>query len=101
MIKIKVISENDIVSSISIKGHSNYDEFGKDIVCASVSTISTTTVNGILLIDNDSLKYEVNDGLLIINVLKHNEVIDKLILNMLNLLSELEKQYPKNVKIEK
>ena len=47
MIKIEVISKNDIVSSVSINGHSNYDEFGRDIVCASVSAIATTTVNGI------------------------------------------------------
>ena len=39
MIKV-LIKEN----SIRIKGHANYSEFGKDIVCASVSSVIYTTV---------------------------------------------------------
>lgn len=34
MIKVTIAS-----SSIHIEGHADYDEHGKDIVCASVSTI--------------------------------------------------------------
>ena len=35
---------------ISISGHAMYDTLGKDIVCASVSTMVTVTVNAILKI---------------------------------------------------
>ena len=38
MIRIN-IKKNTII----IKGHANYDKYGKDIVCASVSSIITTT----------------------------------------------------------
>ena len=39
---IKVIKENNM---IMISGHANHNEYGKDIVCASVSSIIYTTLN--------------------------------------------------------
>lgn len=48
MIKIKVKKDEEIIREISINGHALYDDYGKDIVCASVSSIVITTVNAIL-----------------------------------------------------
>lgn len=94
MIKIN-INEDEI----TIKGHSGYAEEGFDIVCASVSSISITTVNALLSIDEDCIEYKENDGYLNIKINKHNEIIDKLINNMINLLKELEKDYKKYIEI--
>lgn len=100
MIRIKISKKDNIINNITIKGHSLYDEFGKDIVCASVSSIVITTINGILNIYNNSLQYEESDGYLNINILIHNDVIDKLINNMIDLLKSLEKDYKNNIKIQ-
>lgn len=94
MIKVNIKEDE-----ITIKGHSGYSEEGSDIVCASVSSISITTVNALLSIDEDCIIYEEADGYLNIKIKKHSEVIDKLINNMINLLTELEKQYKKNIEI--
>ena len=94
MIKINI--NND---EITIKGHSGYGEAGSDIVCASVSSICITTVNALLSIDEDCVKYIEEDGYLNIKINKHSEVIDKLINNMINLLKELENQYKKYIEI--
>ena len=94
MIKINI--KND---EITIKGHSLYDDYGKDIVCASVSSICITTVNALLSIDEDCITYEESEGYLKIKINKHTEEVDKLINNMINLLSELEKNYKKNIQI--
>ena len=59
-----------------------------------------TSVNAILRIDKDSISYTDNDGV-VINVLKHTEVIDKLLLNLEELLLDLEKQYPKYIEIRR
>ena len=96
MIKININSDE-----IIIKGHSGYDENGRDIVCASVSSICITTVNALLSIDEDCISYEEKDGYLKIKILKHNDIVDKLIKNMVNLLDELEKKYKKNISIER
>ena len=85
---------------ITVKGHANYDEFGKDIVCASVSSILITSVNAMVRIDEESIDYNELNGVYI-KVLKHTDVIDKLLINLVELLSDLEKQYPKYIEIRR
>ena len=55
MIKVKVLKENDFYKEIIITGHANYDSYGKDIVCSSVSSIVVTTVNAIISLDKDAM----------------------------------------------
>lgn len=99
MIKIKVSKKNQDISNITISGHAMYDDYGKDIVCASVSSIVTTTVNGILRINEQSISYKQSEGFVEINILYKDEVTKKLIINMLDLFKELKQNYPKNIKI--
>ena len=87
------------LSKISITGHSMYDDFGRDIVCSAVSSIVITTVNGLLKIDNKSIKVNQDNGIEI-EVLKKDKVTLSLIDNMLEELTELECKYPKNIKIK-
>ena len=94
MIKINISKDE-----ITVKGHSGYSEVGSDIVCASVSSILITTVNALISIDEDCIIYEESDGYLNIKIKKHDEVIDKLIDNMVNLLKELQNQYEKYIEI--
>lgn len=101
MIKVKVLSKDKTnIDTISILGHADYDEYGKDIVCSSVSSIVTTTINGIYEIDKTYLQVEeVKDGM-VINILKKDDICNKLIKNMLTLLQELSESYPENIKIQ-
>ncbi len=95
MIKVKINN-----NQITIKGHADYEEMGKDIVCASVSSIVITTVNAIMRINNQAIDVNETNGV-IINILKHDEIVDKLILNLIELLKELEKKYPKYIEIRR
>lgn len=97
MIKISINKENEKIKEVIIKGHAFYDDYGKDIVCASVSSIVITTVNGILSIDKDAISCD--EKVFMIKVLKDDEVVNKLVNNMINLLIELSEKYPKNIKI--
>lgn len=99
MIKIKVSYKNHI-DNIKIDGHAMYDEYGKDIVCAGVSSIVTTTVNAILRFNKTSIKYKVNNGFVLIDVLEDTKEVKILLENMIDLLKDLEKKYEKNIKIE-
>ena len=85
---------------ISITGHALYDDFGKDIVCSSVSSIVITTINGIISISEDAIKYNFMEEGLEIEVLKTDNVTLKLIDNMMELLTKLSKDYPKNIRIK-
>ena len=94
---IIIVVKNDV---ITISGHANYDEYGKHIVCSAVSSTVITTINAILSIDKNSI--EVNDNNpLTIKILKHSEVVDKLIKNMINLLTELQEEYKDNIDIRR
>ena len=93
---IKVIVDNN---KIVVSGHANFDEYGKDIVCASVSSIVITTINACMEIDEEAIYYEENDNKILIEIKKDNEVIKKLIDNMVFMLKSLEKDYPKNIKV--
>lgn len=94
MIRVEVTKDK-----IKVYGHSGYDEIGKDIVCASVSSIVITTVNAILRFENNSIQYTQADGKVEIMILKPSPTIDTLILNMMDLLKQLEIQYSKYIKI--
>ena len=98
MIKISIIKDNDIIKKVTINGHALFDEYGKDIVCAAVSSIATTTINDILVLDKDAITYQVNEGNMIITN-NDNDIANKLLQVMINTLSELANDYPKNINI--
>jgi hypothetical protein len=93
MIKI-TIKKDEIV----ISGHSGYEEIGKDIVCSAVSSTVLTTVNAILSFDEFAIRVHEREDF-IIRIVKETEIVKKLIDNMINMLSELEKDYNKYIKI--
>ena len=99
MIKVKLTKNNNYYKRIIITGHANYDDFGKDIVCASVSSIIYTTVNGLLNINEKSIEFLDNDEYMEIKVLLSDDITNSLILNMMTMLKEIEKCYPKNIKV--
>ena len=98
MIKVKIKRSNNKVYELMIKGHANYDDMGKDIVCSAVSTMAITTINNIMALDS-SIDYEEDSGYINIRVLKDTEINEKLLNNLVMMLEELQSQYPKNIEI--
>lgn len=92
---IKVTVEKD---KIKVEGHSGYATAGEDIVCSAVSSIVITSVNAIIRLEKDAICYEEKDGMVEIQILNHNKIVDTLILNMVDLLKELEKKFSKYIK---
>ena len=95
MISIKYNKKNVIIS-----GHAKYADYGNDIVCASVSSIVYTTINGILNINSNAIKFEDKKGIKI-EILSDDNITSILITNMIDLLMDLAMQYPDNIKISK
>lgn len=101
MIKVETYKKENVTHKVVIDGHSGYAESGFDIVCSSVSSIVITSVNMIARLDEDAISYEAKDGFIKMEISKHNEFIDIVLENMLDLLAELATTYPKNIKIVK
>ncbi len=88
-------------NNISVVGHADYSKYGKDIICASVSTLIIFTVNLLLEFDVDEklFSYNIDEGNFFIEYDKKNEQINKII-NVFKLsIKDLSTQYPKNIKI--
>lgn len=94
MIKVNIKKNH-----IDINGHAMFADYGKDIVCAAVSSIVITSVNGILRLDEKAISYKLSDSGISIDILKDSHETNLLIVNMISLLKELEEKYEKNIKI--
>lgn len=84
--------------SLEVKGHAAYDAHGKDIVCAAVSS----SVAGGLLAFEDlaAMQTEQKDGYIYVRsnteLSQHDKIVFQTILTQLR---EIEKEYPKYLKI--
>lgn len=99
MIKVNCVVSNGLIERLSIKGHADYDTLGKDIVCAAVSSIVTTTINNIIVLEENTIKYDTKEGNVCITVLRNSDVTNKLLNVLIDMLKELATDYPQNIKI--
>lgn len=95
MIKVKT-TNNKIV----IIGHANFAPYGKDIVCAAVSSIVATSVNDMYAINKSAIKFIDDREMMTIEIVEDDDLIKKLFNNLKELLKELANDYPKNIKVE-
>ena len=100
MLVVNIKRSDNKIQEIVFNGHTEFDDYGKDIVCAAASSILITTVNACLKLDESSLSHEEKEDLVIVKVLNRNDIIDSLIENMYELLKDLEKKYEKNIKVD-
>ena len=101
MVKVIITNKNNEIDKIEVQGHAMYDDYGKDIVCAGISSTVVTTVNAILTFNKDYISYESKENNFLIKVNYHNEIVNNLLNNMINMLHDIENDYPNNIKIRK
>ncbi len=83
MITVTVYRTGTEISGFIVEGHSGYAEEGMDIVCASVSILSYTTLNSMNLvagIEPEDLSYDVDNetGFMSLRTLVNNDKTDVL-----------------------
>lgn len=94
---LTIIEKQD---EVIFKGHAGFADFGKDIVCASASSVMYTTVNALKRFDSECIDLQINKEGAIVKILKNNSLSKTLIDNMMDLLKDLEGDYPDNIKIK-
>ncbi len=99
MIKVRVKKDNDIITSIKCSGHAGFDEYGKDIVCASFSTMVIVSINLILEFDEKAISYTDTNNLEIVNIKKDN-ITNTVLNNLVNMMYELKESYDKNIDVK-
>ena len=99
MIRVEINKKNNVIESIHCIGHAGYANYGKDIVCASFSTMIITTINAILEFDKEAISYTDTNDLKIINIKKDN-ITNGLLNNLVQMMRELRENYDKNINIK-
>ena len=99
MIRVEINKKNNVIESIHCIGHAGYADYGKDIVCASFSTMIITTINAILEFDKDAISYTDTNNLEIINIKKDN-ITNGLLNNLVHMIKELKENYDKNINVK-
>ena len=101
MTKIRFFTDDNGLNGFQILGHStanSKDDEGR-IVCSAVSSAAYLVANTVLEIVKDPCDVSVNDAEMILRV-EHPSPATQTVLEGLKLhLTELSKQYPKQIKI--
>lgn len=99
MIKVKQIVSSNKLIGLEIKGHAGFDEIGKDLVCAGVSSIVTGGFNALI---KDEIEEIILDEGYAKVVLKKDAIDSKIVLKTILIqLQTIEESYPKNIKLSK
>ena len=89
-----------------VEGHSGYAEAGEDIVCAAVSVLTQTTLNGLQDVIRVPVMYEIDDRTAFLEARLTPEANEnqlrqaQILLETLHQgLQAIERSYPRNVRI--
>ena len=100
MISVNVTFIGNEVKTLTVSGHANYAEYGKDIVCAGVSAVVTGGINA-LASNVKNIKIINEDNKLGVEVINSNQEIQIILNTILIQLETIQKSYKKYIKIEK
>ena len=106
MIKVTFYTCDGNYTSITSKGHAEYSEYGTDIVCSAISSITQSLALGILKVLKIDAKYNIDekDGYLELRLpeIKDEKVLDNaqvLFKTAYISLKDFQKGYPSNIKV--
>ena len=86
--------KHDNISGFKLNGHADYDEYGKDIVCAAVSALAVNTVNSIEHFTDDKFICREKSGTLEFKFKSDTSWEAQLLLHSLRLgLQAIQKDY--------
>ena len=105
MIEIKIYKKNNQYVGLTCKGHSGYDDFGRDIVCSAVSSLIFNTeiaLNEVLklkanvIVDNKNAEISIK----LPKTNEHEKIVQTIFESLKVSLERIQKQYKKNVNLE-
>ena len=100
MITAKYEVKDNQYLSLEVSGHAEYDESGKDLICASVSSIMFGLMNALDALHEDIEIKQLTNKITIINHSNSNNVQDYFELTMMQ-LKTIEESYGDFIKVER
>ena len=100
MIKAIFEVKDDLYISLKVSGHAEFGEYGKDLVCASVSSIMFGFMNALDVLDEDVEIKQQKNKITIINNSKMEMIQDYFELVIMQ-LKTIEESYGDFIKVER
>ncbi len=95
----KLIVVTEYKDRITVKGHAGYAEIGKDIVCASISTLTQTLIKSIEDLTVDKIQYGISPGSVDIYIKTLSDETKTLIKSFFVGCKAIAEAYPENVRV--
>ena len=92
------IKEVDKKFNVVVDGHADFKNYGKDIVCAAISTALTMTINALDNLGYNIIGLEMSEGYSTFTV-ESNDTVCAIIKTFKEFAVQMSEDHPKNVKI--
>ena len=99
MIKVRFSVKNNRMTGFEVSGHASFAPYGKDIVCAAVSSAAIMAADTITDVIGAKANVLCKDGLLKLHLEEENKEASAVLRGLRLHLRELSKQYPQNIRI--
>ena len=99
MIRIEFFKKGDVLTGFECKGHTGLADSGEDVVCAFVSSACYLTANTITDVIKLDARSNSADGYMTLQIKSSPEKAQDILNGLVLHLTELEKDYPKNIKV--
>ena len=104
MIKVLIKEKQQQILEIEVSGHAESAEYGKDLVCAGVSSACVGIANALVknhFLDKHLGELEVQEGFVFIKVNQSDSVVQVVLETFVTILETIEESYSKYMKITK
>ena len=100
MTNVLIKKQNNFISYIEIKGHAFSAKYGRDLVCAGISTVTTGICNALAELSiYDENQITIEEGLIIIPNLISDEKIQLICEVLIVQLEMIKQSYPNYIEI--
>lgn len=105
MTTVEIYKKNSSIIRYRATGHSEYADYGEDIVCAALSMALQMALGGIQEVLDIYPKFEINDDgfmevdLEFVDTKGKEKEMNALLDSMFLMVKQLSKDYPKNIKL--
>lgn len=93
-------NKKGVFSGFVFKGHADFAEKGKDIVCAGISSCVIMCCNVLTEFVKDDVKVCCDDEKISLKTSCEEKFIQYLLIGLKNHIKQFEEKYPKNVKLK-
>ncbi len=107
MIRIRFREKNGNIMSIETTGHANSDEYGKDLICAGVSTTLLSAINALDELYGECCSFDVyqngDDNRVFVEVKKSSidlQIVMRFILKQLEMIAQSDPEFVRLERIQ-